>query len=552
MDIIFLNCPFQEKELAKQKGARWNPQEKKWYITSDMRLADFQAWLPDNFELTSTVTAEPSAELPSTPDGSPHYTIRQFVQQVQQVFYQRFGQPIWLVGQITRLKQLGRGYSVELIDQEDNGSGTQACCLTVNAWGEHWTRIQEKMMSAFGQELAEGMLVRLFIQPEFHPRYHLGGKILDIDPAVTLGEFALMQQKLKAQLQAVGILHTNRELSIPVDFCRVAVIHPQGASGYHDFKSEADKLEKLGLCQFFYFSSRFEGDAAEQDLVHAFGLARDLHQKDPLDALVLIRGGGSRQGLLNLIKYAVLEQICTFPVPVITGLGHADDVLLIEEVSCLRRDTPSKAIHYILNTIVSRAQQAQQAWQTLLTTSHRQLAQCERNTDAYMQSIKDNSQSSIFRCLQQLQRYTHFIYRQTTNYFQQLHHQLRYAQQGLFQFVQHFRQYQVNIDKARQDIMIQSQLQIQQANNNLTQHLQGVKQHSKMILRDIEQHLIHHYQLIEAYNPERVLERGYNMAISQAGKVLRTKQQANQEHEFTLKFHDGEIQVKPHSQTEEK
>lgn len=449
MDIIFLNCPFQEKELAKQKGARWNPQAKKWYITSDMVLTDFQAWLPEDMPAISTGPGTVT-ELPPTEDGSPQYTIRQFVQQVQQVFYQQFPHAIWLVGQITRLKQLGRGHSVELIDQQDNGSGTNACCLTVNAWGEQWTRIQDKMLNAFGQELAEGMLVRLLIQPEFHPRYHLGGKILDIDPAVTLGEFALMQQKLKAQLQAAGILHANRELPAPLDFCRVAVIHPQGASGYHDFKSEADKLEAVGLCQFFYFASRFEGDAAEQDLLKAFNLARDLHLKDPLDALVVIRGGGSRQGLLNLIKYPLLEQICTFPVPVITGLGHADDVLLIEEVSCLRRDTPSKAIHYILNCIVTRAQQAAHAWQMILNESHKQIVKQERLTDNYMQSIKDNSQSLIYRCLQQLQQRLHFIYRQTMTNWQHMQQRLRTYQQNLFQFTQKFRQYQTNLDKARQ------------------------------------------------------------------------------------------------------
>jgi exodeoxyribonuclease VII large subunit len=546
MDIIFLNCPFQDKELAKQKGARWNPQAKKWYVTRDMVLTDFQAWLPDDLSLDE-VSAGAAAELPPTEDGSPQFTIRQFVQQVQQVFYQQFSQPIWLVGQITRLKPLGRGHSIELIDQQDNGSGTNACCLTVNAWGEQWSRIQEKMLGAFGQELAEGMLVRLLIQPEFHPRYHLGGKILDIDPAVTLGEFALMQQKLKAQLQAAGILHTNRELPAPVDFCRVAVIHPQGASGYHDFKSEADKLEKLGLCQFVYFASRFEGDSAEQDLLKAFNLARDLHLKDPLDALVLIRGGGSRQGLLNLIKYPLLEQICTFPVPVITGLGHADDVLLIEEVSCLRRDTPSKAVNYILNSIVVRAQHAVKSWQDILIDSQRQFTHRERLTDNAMQSIKDNSQSLIYRCLQQLQQHIHFIYRQTMTNWQQLQSRLRHHQQALFQFAQHFRQYQTNLDKAHQDILMNSQLQIQQAKNNVQQNLNNTEQQCSIIVRDMQQQLSHQYQLIEAYDPGRVLERGYTLIISKEGKVLSSKQQAQQQPEFNVKFHDGELSVTPQS-----
>jgi len=546
MDVIFLNCPFQDKDLAKQRGARWNPQVKKWYITHDMVSADFQAWLPNETAAESGVVEQNILVMSETQaDGTPQFTIRQFIQQVQQAFYQQFSRSIWLIGQITRIKQLGKGYSVELIDQQDNGTGTNACSLSVNAWGEQWTKIQDKMQSAFGQGLAEGMLVRLLIQPEFHPRYHLGGKILDIDPAVTLGEFALMQQKLKAQLQAAGILHANRELPAPIDFCRVAVIHPQGASGYHDFKTEADKLEKLHLCQFFYCASRFEGDAAEQDLLNAFNQVRALHAENPLDALVIIRGGGSRQGLLNLIKYAVLEQICTFPIPVITGLGHADDTLLIEEISNQRRDTPSKAIQFILNTIVGRAQQTQNAWHAILTESQRQLIRRERLAESYMQSIKDNSQSLIYRCLHQLQQSTHLIYRQTMINWQKLQDKLRIYQQDFFQFAQQFRLYQNNAEKARQEIVVQSQLQIQQAKNNVQQTLNLIEQTSKNLAQDMELKIAHYAQLLEAYNPNRVLDRGYSLTLSKDGKVLRTKQQAQQQKIFNIRFSDGELPVTP-------
>lgn len=532
METIFLNCPFQDKEKAKQKGARWNPTAKKWYVTSDMPLDAFRAWLPADLSATVSVgeAGEPNALVSTapaiaagevSPDGVPQFTIRQFVQQVQQTFYHQFNRSIWLVGQITRLKQLGRGFSVELIDQQDNGTVSQASCITVNAWGEQWTKIQDKMQSAFGQPLAEGMLVRLLVQPEFHPRYHLGGKIMDIDPAVTLGEFALMQQQLKATLQAAGILHKNRELAVPQDFCRVAVIHPSGASGYHDFKSEADKLEKLGLCQFHYYASRFEGDAAEQDLDKAFSEARAQHEKNPLDALVLIRGGGSRQGLLNLIKLSILQNICNFPVPVITGLGHADDQLLIEEVSCLRRDTPSKAINYILSTIVSRAQQAQQSWQLILNESQRQLLKQQRAVGVYMLSIKDGSQGLIYRMLQRLEELKNGVYRNTTTQWQQLMLQLRHYQQVIFK----------------------SQLLLQKEQQNVEQLIQSIKQQMFWIVKNTQQTIGSYIELINAYDPSRVLERGYSLTLSKAGKVLRTKEQAKNEKEFIVKFNDGDLPV---------
>jgi ribonuclease HI len=45
-DVLFMNCPFNEKEQVKQLGARWNKEEKKWYApnTSENRK-NFAKWL---------------------------------------------------------------------------------------------------------------------------------------------------------------------------------------------------------------------------------------------------------------------------------------------------------------------------------------------------------------------------------------------------------------------------------------------------------------------------------------------------------------------------
>ncbi|WP_430601367.1 hypothetical protein IGJ01_000502 [Enterococcus sp. AZ089] len=30
--MLYLTVPFEQKELAKQLGAKWDPKEKKWYV----------------------------------------------------------------------------------------------------------------------------------------------------------------------------------------------------------------------------------------------------------------------------------------------------------------------------------------------------------------------------------------------------------------------------------------------------------------------------------------------------------------------------------------
>lgn len=41
----YLNCPYSEKEECKAKGGKWDPEKKKWYVSSGTNLSDFSKWL---------------------------------------------------------------------------------------------------------------------------------------------------------------------------------------------------------------------------------------------------------------------------------------------------------------------------------------------------------------------------------------------------------------------------------------------------------------------------------------------------------------------------
>ena len=43
---IALNCPFEQRDEAKDRGARWDPKDKSWYVTDNMDLNPFKEWLP--------------------------------------------------------------------------------------------------------------------------------------------------------------------------------------------------------------------------------------------------------------------------------------------------------------------------------------------------------------------------------------------------------------------------------------------------------------------------------------------------------------------------
>ena len=63
-----------------------------------------------------------------------------------------------------------------------------------------------------------------------------------------------------------------------------------------------------------------------------------------LDALIIARGGGSREDLMMFDSELIAREIATFPIPVVTGIGHEDDLTISDLVSDHRSATPTAAI----------------------------------------------------------------------------------------------------------------------------------------------------------------------------------------------------------------
>ncbi len=45
---INLNCPYEEKDLAKHLGARWDGARKTWYIENIEDITPFMRWIGDD------------------------------------------------------------------------------------------------------------------------------------------------------------------------------------------------------------------------------------------------------------------------------------------------------------------------------------------------------------------------------------------------------------------------------------------------------------------------------------------------------------------------
>ncbi len=201
-----------------------------------------------------------------------------------------------------------------------------------------------------GVEMSEGLEVIVEGKSEIYKpsgRFSFRAQTLEL-----VGEGALKAQydALKKKLTLLGVFDLGRKRPLPEFPERIGLITSKTGAVIHDF---LNNLGKYGYAVKF-FNSRVEGASAVKDLLQALKYFKDNQNKQPIEVLVLIRGGGSLESLQAFNSELVVRAIQDFPVPVICAIGHDKDVPLAQLVADFAPSTPTAGTA-LLNESWSRA-----------------------------------------------------------------------------------------------------------------------------------------------------------------------------------------------------
>lgn len=279
------------------------------------------------------------------------------------------------------------------LDLVEVGTDGEMAKCRATLWARERFALEAKFRKATGGIFAAGQRVLIYCTAEFHEQYGFSLHILDVSPEFTLGEAAQRLEAMRETLVLEGVYGLNRLLDAPEDIDRLVVISPQEAAGLGDFRREMDRLEALDIIHPIYLEATFQGREASASLTRAIETARGLHAETRLDVLVVIRGGGAVSDLAWLNDLNVARALATFPAPVITGLGHAKDDTLPDEVAHTRTDTPSKAAAHLIRLIVQGAAQAQEDIRTIRTHAAQVLVEADAGTEW----LKDRARTAAAR-----------------------------------------------------------------------------------------------------------------------------------------------------------
>ena len=203
----------------------------------------------------------------------------------------------------------------------------------------------------FGREAAllpvdpeEGMQVRVFGELTLYEAkgdYQLVARRMEAEGAEGLWRLAF--EKLRAKLEAEGLLAPERKRRLPRIPACVGVVTSRDGAALHDVLSVLAR--RAPWTRVVLRSTKVQGEGAALEIATAL---EHLGASGLVDVIIVGRGGGAIEDLWAFNEEPVARAIVACPVPVVSAVGHEVDVTISDLVADLRAPTPSAAAEAVV------------------------------------------------------------------------------------------------------------------------------------------------------------------------------------------------------------
>ena len=255
-----------------------------------------------------------------------------------------FPNRLWIKAEVSAVKARGGGHCyLELSQSDSKGLVAKASAII---WSSKYRYIAPYFESVTGSPLSEGMTVLMEVQVNYSELYGFSLIVNDLDPEFSLGVKELEKQKTIERLTDEGLMDLQKELALPALPYRIAVISASDAAGYRDFMKHIDENPYGFTLATELYPALMQGADCPASIVAALDAV--LESGVDYDAVLILRGGGSKLDLACFDNYDLAAAVAHFPLPVLTAIGHDQDHHVCDMVAHEYVKTPTALADFIL------------------------------------------------------------------------------------------------------------------------------------------------------------------------------------------------------------
>jgi exodeoxyribonuclease VII large subunit len=244
---------------------------------------------------------------------------------------------IWVEGQIAELSRRGGTVFLTLRDPIAAVSVRVICPASV--------------LEGTQPPPGEGARVVIWAKPEFNAARGSFALAAAELRAVGIGELLARLERLRAELAAEGLFRAERKRPLPFLPGTVGLICGRDSAAERDVLRNATR--RWPAVRFRVEQVAVQGARASEEIIDA------LHRLDAdkaVQVIIIARGGGSIEDLLPFSAEDLVRAVAGCRTPVISAIGHEQDVPLLDLVADVRASTPTDAARRAVPDVAEQLQ----------------------------------------------------------------------------------------------------------------------------------------------------------------------------------------------------
>lgn len=389
----------------------------------------------------------------------------------------------------------------ELVQKED---GKIVAEVRGTIWRHHFEAINTRFMQVVKEPLKEDTTLLMKVRVQFHEIYGLSLQITDIDPNYSLGELQRERAETLKKLQKEGLINANQQLDFPLLPKRIAVISAESSKGLSDFMKVIEQNEWGYRFFTMLFPAYLQGDQAEHSIIHQLSKIKKVQHH--FDVVVIVRGGGGEVGMSCYNNYNLCRAIASFPLPVLTGIGHSTNLTVAEMISYRNAITPTELGDFLIQAFHNFALPVRDAAKLIKIHALQLLERAEER-------LKTQSKTFSYATRKSLEH--------EQNALQLVRKDLRHSSRV------HLNQMQDALRQFRHGISGNTRLLLQQHQNRIERQSSQLKSGSRALLETQRSKLERMEFSAKVMDPIHVLRRGYSITTVN-GKTIKPENPVNE------------------------
>ena len=190
------------------------------------------------------------------------------------------------------------------------------------------------------------------------------------------GAILKMLEERKRKLAAEGLFDASRKKPLPRLPQTIGVVtSPTGAA----FQDIQNRLRERFPVRVILYPATVQGATAAAEV--AAGIEY-FNRANNVDVLIVARGGGSLEDLLPFSEEIVVRAAAASKIPLISGVGHEPDWMLIDFAADVRAPTPTGAAETVVPTKLSLIQDLDNLWHRISANFTTRLGNAKARVDA--------------------------------------------------------------------------------------------------------------------------------------------------------------------------